>query len=48
MPLTQADIDEERTHFANVIATFQQYAPYAVRVAFVSSCDRSAQHATLS
>lgn len=35
MPLTQADIDEERTHFANVIATFQQYAPYAVRVASV-------------
>ncbi|EIW53331.1 N2227-domain-containing protein [Trametes versicolor FP-101664 SS1] len=30
MPLTQADIDEERTHFANVIATFQQYAPYAL------------------
>ncbi|KAI0634305.1 N2227-domain-containing protein [Trametes polyzona] len=30
MPFTQAEIEEERVHFANVIATFQQYAPYAL------------------
>ncbi|KAI0372549.1 N2227-domain-containing protein [Pilatotrama ljubarskyi] len=30
MPFTQAEIEEERAHFANVIATFQQYAPYAL------------------
>lgn len=44
MPLSQADIEEERTHFANVIATFQQYAPYAVRATPALSparCDRT-------
>ncbi|KAI0772899.1 N2227-domain-containing protein [Trametes elegans] len=30
MPFTQQEIEEERVHFANVIATFQQYAPYAL------------------
>ncbi|KAI0672280.1 N2227-domain-containing protein [Trametes maxima] len=30
MPFSQAEIDEERVHFANVISTFQQYAPYAL------------------
>ena len=30
MPFTQEQIEEEQAHFANVIATFQQYAPYAV------------------
>ncbi|KAI0698982.1 N2227-domain-containing protein [Cerioporus squamosus] len=27
---TDAQIEEEQTHFANVISTFQQYAPYAL------------------
>ncbi|TBU63507.1 N2227-domain-containing protein [Dichomitus squalens] len=30
MPFTQEQIEEEQTHFANVITTFQQYAPYAL------------------
>ncbi|KAI0649903.1 N2227-domain-containing protein [Trametes meyenii] len=30
MPFSQAEIDEERVHFVNVISTFQQYAPYAL------------------
>ncbi|KAL7284714.1 hypothetical protein ACG7TL_002020 [Trametes sanguinea] len=30
MPFTQQEIEEEREHFANVIATFQQYAPYSL------------------
>ncbi|KAI0827350.1 N2227-domain-containing protein [Trametes gibbosa] len=30
MPFNQAEIEEERVHFANVVATFQQYAPYAL------------------
>lgn len=30
MPFSDAQIEEEQAHFANVIATFQQYAPYAV------------------
>nr|VWP02404.1 Uncharacterized protein [Ganoderma boninense] len=29
MSFTQEQIEEEQVHFANVIATFQQYAPYA-------------------
>ena len=31
MPFTDAQVEEEQAHFANVISTFQQYAPYAVR-----------------
>ena len=31
MPIDEADIEEEQAHFAKVIATFQQYASYAVR-----------------
>ena len=30
MSFTQDQIEEEQVHFANVISTFQQYAPYAV------------------
>ncbi|KAI0705395.1 N2227-domain-containing protein [Earliella scabrosa] len=30
MPFTDAQIKEEQAHFANVISTFQQYAPYAL------------------
>ncbi|KAH9903376.1 N2227-domain-containing protein [Cubamyces lactineus] len=30
MPFTQQEIEEERVHFANVIETFRQYAPYAL------------------
>ncbi|KAH9854552.1 N2227-domain-containing protein [Lenzites betulinus] len=30
MPFSQTEIEEERVHFANVVATFQQYAPYAL------------------
>jgi hypothetical protein len=28
--ISEADVAEEQAHFANVIATFQKYAPYAV------------------
>lgn len=31
MSFTDAQIEEEQRHFANVVSTFQQYAPYAVR-----------------
>ena len=31
MPFTDKQVDEEEAHFANVIATFEQYGPYAVR-----------------
>ena len=30
MSFTEEQIEEEQIHFANVISTFQQYAPYAV------------------
>ncbi|KAI9064760.1 N2227-domain-containing protein [Trametes sanguinea] len=30
MPFTEEEIEEEREHFANVIATFQQYAAYSL------------------
>ncbi|OBZ76846.1 hypothetical protein A0H81_03380 [Grifola frondosa] len=30
MPFSKSEIDEEQTHFLNVLATFQQYAPYAL------------------
>ncbi|KAK7678716.1 hypothetical protein QCA50_018298 [Cerrena zonata] len=30
MPIDEADVEQEQMHFANVIATFQQYASYAL------------------
>ncbi|OCH90507.1 N2227-domain-containing protein [Obba rivulosa] len=30
MPFSEAEIEEEQTHFANVIATFRQYARYSL------------------
>ena len=30
MPIDPEDIEEEQKHFATVVATFQQYGPYAV------------------
>ncbi|KAI0922653.1 hypothetical protein AcW1_002757 [Taiwanofungus camphoratus] len=30
MPFSQSEIEEEKAHFANVVATFQQYGPYSL------------------
>lgn len=34
MSISDSDVQEEQRHFANVIATFQQYASYAVSELF--------------
>lgn len=32
MPIDPEDIEEEHRHLATVIATFQQYGPYSVKI----------------